>query len=225
MTPVPEERPSSVPSPDHKKPFLKICIADDHVLFNDGIKLLLAPYPSLQVVHQVFTGVEVEAAIKEFAPDLLLLDINLPGFDGLEISQRLKKEYPALKIILLSMYSDQKFIKKAQQLGIEGYLLKSTTQAELFKAIETVSAGGSVYFSAKAEPCAHTKDSFMEKYKLTQRELEILRLIKEGRTSAEIADAIYLSVYTVETHRRNINLKLGIKNPVELVNKAIEMGL
>jgi DNA-binding NarL/FixJ family response regulator len=200
-----------------------ILIADDHVLFNDGVKhLLVAYFPD---IHQVFSGKDVESAVARLRPQLLLLDINLPGMDGLELSKRLKKSNAAPRIILLSMYNDQKFIRLAEEIGVEGYLLKSTTQSGLLSGIHAVLKGSTAYCTQTDPHNVHAKDVFMEKYKLTQRELEIIRLIKEGMSSAQIAESIYLSVYTVETHRRNINLKLNIKNPAELVRKAIEMGL
>jgi DNA-binding NarL/FixJ family response regulator len=201
----------------------RILIADDHVLFNDGVKHLLAS--DFSDIHQVFSGIDVERAVAQLRPQLLLLDINLPGMDGLELSKRLKKDNATLKIILLSMYNDQKFIRLAEEIGVEGYLLKSTTQRGLLSGIYAVLNGGKVYCTHADPHNVHAKDVFMEKYKLTQRELEIIRLIKEGKSSAQIAESIYLSVFTVETHRRNINLKLNIKNPAELVRKAIEMGL
>lgn len=226
MTLIRKEQPSSAPFPDSTKNPIRVLIADDHILFNDGLKLLLSSQPQLQVVHQVFTGTDVEACVQSFQPHLLLLDINLPGLDGLELSKRLKEIKPGLKIILLSMYSDKKFIKRAESLGVEGYLLKTTTQTELVKSIECVCAGKSIYnYKVKDNDASHDNDVFMTKYKLTRRELEILQMVKEGKSSTQIAEAIYLSVFTVETHRRNINLKLGTKNTVELINKAIEMGL
>jgi len=192
-------------------------------LFNDGVKnLLAAEFPD---IHQVFSGTDVENTVAQLAPQLLLLDINLPGIDGLELSKGLKKSHAVLKIILLSMYNDQKFIRLAEEIGVEGYLLKSTTQSGLLSGIHAVLNGSTAYYTHTDLHNAHAKDVFMEKYKLTQRELEIIRLIKEGKSSAQIAESIYLSVFTVETHRRNINLKLNIKNPAELVRKAIEMGL
>lgn len=229
MIPVPKEQQSSVPSPiqpnEAKNAPVSVVIADDHVLFNDGVKQLLSTTPGIMVLQQVFDGKEVEACIHKDRPDVLLLDINLPGIDGLELSKRLKKSFPSLKIILLSMYSDKQFIQRAEELKLEGYLLKSATKSELVDGIEAV-CSGSRCFSVKENMAGlHSQDDFVKKYKLTRREQEIIRLVKEGKSSQEIAETIHLSIYTVETHRRNINLKLGVKNVAELIKMATELGI
>ena len=225
MTPGPKEQPQSVPSPFNQttEP-VRLLIADDHHLFNEGIKQMLASECGLLVVGQVFTGIDVVETVQATSPHLLLLDVNFPGADGFEIAATVKKNSPAVKLVFLTMYSDALMVQKAKELGANGYLLKTATKQELIACIQSVMRGEESFFTPSVngkEPA----DSYAAKYKLTAREVEIIRLVCRGLSSQQIADAIFLSVYTVETHRRNINLKLGVKNPAELIRKAQEIGL
>lgn len=223
MTPGPKEQPQSVPSPLNQTPEpIRLLIADDHHLFNEGIKQMLSTEPWLLVVGQVFAGNEVVENVQAASPHLLLLDVNFPGADGFEIAATVKKNNPLLKLIFLTMYSDALMVQKAKDMGANGYLLKTSTKHELIACIQAVMRGETSFFTPSAkEPV----DSYAAKYKLTPREVEIIRLVCRGLSSQQIADTIFLSVYTVETHRRNINLKLGVKNPAELIRKAQEIGL
>jgi DNA-binding NarL/FixJ family response regulator len=222
----PGEQPLFVPCHTTQiQPQVRLVIADDHLLFNDGIKGLLATEDRYLVVEQVFDGNLVLPVLQKQQPDLLLLDINLPGTDGLQIAERLAQKPSRPKIVLLSMYSDALFTEKARALQLEGYLLKTASKQELILCLNEVSAGRPYYNDGSKRRNLHDDDEFMKKYKLTAREKEIIRLVKDGLSSQQIADTIFLSVYTVETHRRNINLKLGVKSPAELIKKAQEIGL
>lgn len=202
-----------------------LIIADDHQLFNDGLQTMLEAEPDLTILSRVYNGNDVAHAIQTYKPDLLLLDINMPGKDGLTLALEFKHNFPELKIILLSMYSDKQFITLAREAGVNGYLLKTTCRAELLIAIRKVLSGLSCYYNDNDTANRHCDDLFMQKYKLTPREREIIGLIRAGLSNQEIAEKIFLSLFTVETHRRNINLKLGVKKPAELILKAIEIGL
>jgi DNA-binding NarL/FixJ family response regulator len=206
----------------------KILIADDHQLFNDGMKMMLAAEDNLQIVGQVFSGKDVFDAVHRLQPDVLLLDINMPHLNGLEVAEKLRKHNPDLRIIMLTMYSDRKFVEDCSRLGVPGYILKNSGVDEVLNAIETVLAGKRYYdpkLTKSTTPNQHADDSFQKQFQLTKRELEIIGLVGQSFTNEEIADKLFLSVATVKTHRNNINLKLGINKPADLVKFAVEHGL
>lgn len=206
----------------------KILIADDHQLFNDGMKMMLSVEENLQVVGQVFSGKDVLDAVNRLLPNVILLDINMPHTNGLEVASQLLKVAPGVKIIILTMYNDRKFVDDCKKMGVPGYILKNSGVDEVINAIETVCAGKK-YYDSKLTPDHHANrhadDSFMKKFQLTKREIEIIGLIGQSFTNEEIADKLFLSVATVKTHRNNINLKLGINKPADLVKFAVEHGL
>lgn len=202
---------------------IKILIADDHKLFNEGLKAMLES-DSLVIVGQVYTGTHVLPFIHKQPVDLILLDLNLPNLDGIEVARLVKQSFPEIRIILVTTYGDPKFIEIAQEIGIEGYLLKNSGKKELVAAINEVFTS-TFYLDPKLFNNAHTDlhgaDEFMKRYNLSKREIEIIRLIKAGFTSAEIASRLFLSTYTVDTHRKNIYLKLNLKTIAELTHFAV----
>lgn len=205
----------------------RILIADDHVLFNDAIKAMLEAVEGITVVAQVSKGNDVISMIGKTQPDLCLLDINMPGLNGLAIAEQLKKSKVATRIIILSMYQDKRFVMESKRIKVDGYLLKDATKDELLTAMEVV-MNGEVFYDSKLDKLVtsqHAEDGFIKKFNLTKREVEIIRLVKENMTAQEIADKLCLSVLTIETHRRNINLKLGIKNTLSLVRFAEENNI
>ncbi|GAB2603480.1 response regulator [Spirosoma areae] len=206
----------------------KILIADDHQLFNDGMKMMLSAEDNLQVVGQVFSGKDVLDAVHRFQPDVVLLDINMPHLNGLEAADKLLRNYAHVRVIMLTMYSDRKFVEDCQRLGVPGYILKNSGVDEVINAIETVLAGKRYYdpkLTKNTTPNQHADDSFQKQFQLTKREVEIIGLVGQSFTNDEIADKLFLSVATVKTHRNNINLKLGINKPADLVKFAVEHGL
>lgn len=204
----------------------KILIADDHVLFNDGIKGMLVGEKGFEVIEQVFSGDKLIEQLAITKPDIVLLDINMPGKTGLELAEILGKQYPDISVIMLSMYSDKRFVQECKRMKVKAYVLKNASKDKLITAIKSVINGEMYYDSALEEhKNRHQDDEFIRKFSLTKRELEIIRLVKENHTAQDIANILFLSVFTVETHRRNINLKLGIKNTVGLINFAAEHGI
>ena len=206
----------------------KILIADDHQLFNDGMKMMLSAEDNLQVVGQVFSGKDVLDAVHRLQPHVVLLDINMPHLNGLEAADKLLKSYPDVRIIMLTMYSDRKFVEDCQRLGVPGYILKNSGVDEVLNAIDTVLAGKRYYdpkLTRSTTPNQHADDSFQRQFQLTKREIEIIGLVGQSFTADEIAEKLFLSVATVKTHRNNINLKLGINKPADLVKFAVEHGL
>lgn len=211
---------------EEHSPNIKLLIADDHQLFNDGMKMLLSLEDPIEVVGQVFNGRDIVHAVASLKPNIILLDINLPIKNGMEVAADLIRNFPVLKIIILSMYNDRKFVEDCQKMGVHGYILKNSGVDEVLLAIEEVMAGNT-YYEAKlvSAPSLHEQDLFVKQFQLTKREIEIIALIGKSHTNEEIADKLFLSVATVKTHRNNINIKLDIKKPADLVKFAVEHGL
>lgn len=205
---------------------IKIIIADDHALINDGIKSMLSNEKNIEVIKQVFSGDKVLENLPKNIPIILLLDINMPQINSIELAKIITENYPLINIIILSMYSDNKFVQECIKLKIKGYILKNASKDKLIKGINAV-FNQQPFFDEdlKSKPNSIQNDEFLKKFKLTKREIEIIRLVKENYTSQEIAAMLFLSVFTVKTHRRNINLKLGIKNTVSLINFSTEQGI
>jgi DNA-binding NarL/FixJ family response regulator len=206
----------------------KILIADDHQLFNDGMKMMLSPEPTLQIVGQVFSGKDVLDAIHRLGVEVVLLDINMPHLNGLDAAAQIIKSYPEVKIVILTMYNDKKFVEDCQRMGVHGYVLKNSGVEEVLEAIQRVSSGVKYYdpkLSKSTTHNQHADDAFLRQFQLTKREIEIIGLVGSSHTNEEIAEKLFLSVATVKTHRNNINLKLGINKPADLVKFALENGL
>jgi two-component system, NarL family, nitrate/nitrite response regulator NarL len=197
---------------------ISLIIADDHTLFIDGLKLLLKDEPDLRVVDIANDGKELLSLLPNNKADIVLLDINMPNLNGLDAARFVKQSFPALKIIMLSTYNDGHLVEKAKALGAHGYLLKTTNKEELLQTIRLVAAGQACF--PYRQPLAKNEfddnDTFLKKFNMTKRELEILQLIKTESTNQQIADKLFLSIYTIETHRKNIMQKLNLKSPVAL---------
>lgn len=206
----------------------KILIADDHKLFNDGMKMMLSAEDNIEIVGQVFSGKDVIHSINNLRADVVLLDINMPHSNGLEVAATLIKDFPNVKIIILTMYSDKKFVEDCQAMGVHGYILKNSGVEEVMATIEAV-MDGKKYYDPKIKKSnlenRHADDDFMRQFQLTKREVEIIGLIGQSNTNEAIAEKLFLSLATVKTHRNNINLKLNIKSPTDLVKFALEHRL
>lgn len=204
---------------------IRIMLADDHPLFLEGLKLMLGKEPGFELCGVATNGREVLDTLPETLPDLILLDINMPKMNGLETIKYIKQSYPSMKIIMLSGYFDEAIIKEAKSKGANGYLLKSSQKDELINTIKSVYTG-----TAFASPQQEEKsieefafnDKFLQQFNLTKREKEIVQLIKKGLTNQDIAQALHLSVYTVETHRKNIMQKLKLNSPGALMKFIVE---
>ena len=205
-----------------------ILIADDHQLFNDGLRTLLTYEGSpFSIIGQVYSGSDVIPAIHQLCPDIILLDINLPHRNGITIARQIVDEFPLVRVVIISMYSYQKFVNELKGIGIAGYLLKSASQQELITCLQSV-LKGIPYFDSKLTgkiANLHEDDDFLKRFKLSSRELEIIVLMKQGLATSEIATALFLSEETVKTHRKNIYFKLGINNLANLIQFANEQGL
>lgn len=206
---------------------IKLIIADDHNLFIDGLRLLLKDEPDLQVTDIASDGKELLSILPTAKADIILLDINMPNLNGLDTAHYIKQTYPALKIIMLSTYNDDHLVEKAKTLGTNAYLLKTTNKEELLQTIRLVALGQACfpYRQPFIKNNFDGNDDFLKQFNLTKRESEILLLIKANNTNQQIADKLFLSVYTVETHRKNIMQKLGLKNPSALIKFILQNNI
>lgn len=201
-------------------PVIRALIIDDHTLFNDGLKSMLADEPAIEVVGQVYASKDTSHAVAKLIPDILLMDFNMPGINGLEMTRQLLVGCPTLNILILSMYNEQRYVDEFRRTGAKGYLLKTADVDELVIAIQAIAAGKTYFISRSSrliDSHNHASDAFLKKFRLTPREIEIIGYIRQGLTSQQIADTMNVSFYTVETHRRNIHVKLGVKSTAELI--------
>jgi len=212
---------------------ITVCITDDHQLVLEGLKLLLSGNPDLEVVATFKTGLQLlESVEKENAPDVVLLDINMPELNGIETCKRLKKINPGIKVIALSMLGESNMIKLMLKSGADGYLHKNAGKEEIITAISEVMEGKR-YLSHEIANIVLFEDvqTVGNKIvnspfpKLSDREKQILSMIVDEKTTQEISSALFISFGTVETHRRNIMTKLGVKNTAGLVRTVLEYNL
>jgi DNA-binding NarL/FixJ family response regulator len=203
---------------------VKILLIDDHELFNDGLKSLLSSEPNIEIVGQVFDAKSVLYEIQKLSPQLLFLDVNFPDGNGIELSKIIVKDYPQIKIILLTMYDDNTLLKEAKKVGVHGYMLKNTSKKELLNGIQLV-MNGETYFDTISKPLEEVNEVFSKKYALTEREIEVIRYVRDGLDSYQIADKVSLSYHTIKTHRRNIHFKIGTSTTPEMIRFANENGI
>ena len=210
---------------------IKIAITDDHPIVIEGLKMALNDHPGILIDGTFATGAALFMGLKKARPDVLLLDLQLPDKTGYELVPLLLKEYPELKILILSGMESSPYIKELMQKGCKGYLLKSTTNKQiLVEAITAVYNGGIYLDSGLKEQLLHEMlvskrvRSKMD-HRITEREKDVLKLIAEECSNQEIADRLFISLRTVETHRYNLLQKLNVKNTAGLVRLAMSMGL
>lgn len=202
---------------------IKIAIADDHQLFRDGLKRLLLDEADMEVIWTVSDGNQLLERLHFNQPDVILLDIQMPNLTGIDSIPRVKNSYPNLRIIVLTMHNEKPYIKAVKELGVDGYLLKNTANETLIHAIKMVFAG-SIYFPAEVLNILN-QQTFEEAINLSKRELEVLGLIAQEYSNADIAEKLFLSVETINTHRKNLLRKLDVKNTAGLVKAAIQLKL
>lgn len=205
---------------------IKILLIDDHELFNDGLRSLLSSEPEIDIVGQVFEAKNIFYEIQKSSPHLLFLDISFPDGNGLELSKIIVKDYPHIKIILLTMYDDHTLLKEAKKAGVQGYILKNASKKKLLQAVQIVMEGNTYFDETITKGIEPTnRENISKKYSLTEREIEIVRFVKEGLDSYQIADNMNLSYHTIKTHRRNIHFKIGTSSTPELIRFANENGV
>ncbi len=206
---------------------LRILIADDHALVRAGVRGLLSAAPELEVVGEAENGAEAVRLTRELQPQVLVLDLNMPGLDGFEVLRRVRTECPSVRVLVLTLDDDPRSVQRAVRDGADGYVLKDAIAQDLITAVRRVAIGGGG-FDGGAQ--AALRDAARGEHedplaRLTAREREVLRRIAQGLANKEIASALYIGVRTVETHRANLLRKLSMRSTAELTRFAIEQGL
>lgn len=210
---------------------IKVLIADDHEILRFGISTYLTSAEDIEIIGEASTGDECIQLFEEKKPDVCILDIGMPGKNGIETAKAIHEIDPDTKIMILSMHVDEQMLTNALEAGIDGYLLKNTEKSDLLNGIRAIAKGQQVFSKPISEMMTKSfisKESQNSKKlnsDLTKREKEILELIVKGMTSREIAEKLYISPRTVDTHRANLMGKLEIKNTAELVRYALEKNL
>lgn len=211
---------------------IRILLSDDHTILRTGLKMLIGAAGDLEVIGEAQDGEEAVELAERLKPDVVLMDISMPKMDGIKATAEIKRRMPAVKVLMLTMHENDEYLFRTIQAGGSGYVLKKAADDEVLDAIRHVATGG-----AFLRPAVTTKlvQDYLERVnkgeesdsygKLTDREREILRLIAEGHTNAQIAQMLVISVRTVESHRAHIMEKLGIQTRAELVKYALRKGL
>lgn len=206
---------------------IRTVIVDDHRLFSEGLRTLLQTDERIEVVAIYSNGKEFLKQLEEIKPDIVLMDIDMPEMNGFETAAKARILSPELRIILLSMHNDYASIDEGLKLGIRGYLPKNVDREELLAALEAVMENED-YFSSEITQTlvkGHRSKNMQQPIKLTPREIDILRLIVEELSTHEIAEKLFISTNTVETHRKNLMAKTGSKNSIGLAKFAMENKL
>jgi len=211
---------------------LRILLADDHIVMRTGLRALLERQPNLEVVGESENGRETIELVTSLRPDVVVMDVGMPVLNGIEATKTIVTQHPSTAVVILSMHVDESYVMRALKAGARGYLLKDSAPADLISAIQAVSQNKS-FFSPKvsrilAEDYVRVlkQKGAVDSYDLlTSREREILQLIAEGKANKEVAAALNISPYTVETHRSHILEKLNLHNPAELILYAVRKGI
>ncbi len=207
---------------------IKILVVDDHAIMRDGIRALLGLHDDIEIVGEASEGKEAIEKTQELAPDVIIMDIAMPGMEGMEATRRIIKKHPKVKVLVLTQHDNREYIISTIKAGAAGYVPKRALGSDLVSAIRSVYRGGSFLYPSAATALIQ---DYLHKVeddpydRLTAREREILKLIAEGSTSREIADMLFISLKTVLGHRTKIMKKLDLHNRAELFKYAVRKGL
>jgi two-component system, NarL family, response regulator NreC len=211
---------------------LRIVLADDHTVVRSGLRALLEHHQNFEVVGEAENGRDAVSLSASLRPDIVVMDVGMPLLNGIEATAALLKQSPSTGVIVLSMYSDESYVMRALKAGARGYLLKDSAAPDLLSAIDAVSHGRSFFSPSIRELLAEDyvrvlrQKGQVDSYELlSPREREILQLLAEGKTNKEVAATLFISPYTVETHRGNILEKLGLHSAAELILYAVRKGI
>jgi two-component system response regulator NreC len=209
----------------------RVLLVEDHVVVRQGLKALFADEPDVEIVGEADDGRAALRYVSELQPDVVLIDISMPGMNGIEATRQIRQNYPDVKVVILSMHSNEEYVFQVLRVGASGYVLKQSDSSEVLTAIRAALAGGSFLsppisraviddYVRRAEARGQGNDLDL----LTPREREVLQLLAEGLSNREIAEQLSISVKTVETHRSNMMSKLGVSSKTELVKYALRKG-
>ena len=208
---------------------IKVLVVDDHAILRDGIRALLGLHDDIEIVGEASEGKEAIEKTRELAPDVIVMDIAMPGMDGLEATRRIRKKNPKVKVLILTQHDNREYILSAIKAGTTGFIPKRALGSDLISAIRTVYKGDSFLYPSAAATLIEDYLQQAEREepydRLTAREREILKLIAEGHTSREIAEMLFVSLKTVLGHRTNLMEKLDLHNRSDLIRYAMRKGL
>ncbi len=208
---------------------LRIVIADDHQMFIDGVKVLIRNEPQFEIVGEALNGEQALELVEKLSPEILITDINMPGMSGTELTKIVKQKFPDTKVLVLTMYNDREIISEIFSTDAEGYILKNTGKQELITALGRLADGGTHYspevMNVMLAQAKKEKKIREQTENLTDRETEIIRLITQDLSTAQIAEKLFISPRTVDTHRKNIIAKTGVRTIVGLMRFAYDNGL
>lgn len=210
---------------------VRVLLVDDHAILREGIRLILEAQPDLEVVGEAATGREALALVASRHPNVVLMDLTMPDLNGMNATVAIKRQYPAVQVLVLTMHDSDEYFFRLLQAGASGYVLKGGGKNDLLTAVRAVAAGGVFLHPSLAKRLVGdylrrvAVGEEVSRDKLTGREEEVLRQIGDGRTSREIAEALFLSPNTVERHRANIMAKLALHSRVDLIKYAIRHGI
>jgi two-component system response regulator NreC len=211
---------------------IKLMLADDHAVVRSGLRMLLDAQPDMEIIAEAETGIEAITKTQELRPDVVLMDVEMPGMNGIEATQKIKESMPETAVLALTMYEDDQYFFEMLKAGASGYVPKRAAPDELVNAIRTVSNGEVFLYPTLAARLVNdylqkddTDSTNEEEQSLTPREKEVLIQIAEGLTNPEIAQELTISVKTVDRHRENIMRKLNMHSRIDLVKYAIRKGL
>jgi len=208
---------------------LRLLLVDDHKIMREGLRTLVARYPEMTVVGEAGDGASAVQLASELSPDIVIMDISMPGLNGIEATRRIRANEPRIRVVALSMHADRRFVLETLKAGASGYLLKDCAFEEIASALRSV-AGGGMYLSARITDLVVREYMSSQKpdggpQALTPREREVLQLVAEGQSTKDIAYKLAISVKTVETHRQQLMEKLGIHSVAELTKYAVREGI
>ncbi len=210
---------------------IRVFLADDHQLFREGIRSLLSRAPDIEVVGEAGDGQDAVAQVKTLVPDVVLMDISMPGMNGLEAAAQMKETTPSAKVLILTVHESNQYVSQMLQVGAAGYVVKSVSSSELVSAVRAVQQGNVYLYPSIAKmiiqdylnQAAAGQDNPRDG--LTPRETEILKLVASDRRNKDIADMLGISLKTVQAHRTSLMMKLGVHDRTQLVKYAIRKGL